>query len=607
MTKQEFFNLSSDQQESYINSGGLISADIVEIPAVTCQVEEVVSEFSTSQPDISIFDKIEIGPDKYDGLMIADPVDLLYLVDEEIQLGKANGGVDLEPWQIQIMLDFANANHTQDHPFQAVIRACNGSGKDKYIIASCAVWVSMRYKNTVSPITSSSGFQLKTQTCKHIKRLCEAVNRFFGIELWEIIERQYTFRFDKNDHEHDSQIVCYATDEPGKAEGFHPISKGARMALFQSEAKTIPDEINDAMNKCTGYTHRVEASTPGKSFGHFYDHCQMGISRKAIKDIKQVDPSDWIQYHITGAMCPYRGKNARKLAIINTPGGENSSAFKSQEDAEFGNDDGEMVCIPYTYVWQACRNITTPWLMEDFNTGGLDLSDGGDETALAVRNGNKLLKMIPFKFDNTQDTIDFLIQTFKDNGLNHAKSYIYGDCVGIGKPILDSLVRLGWKNIRYVDSRASAYNEKVYRNRNSEVWFHTRRLLEQRELILFQDKILEKQLGTRHYKLMDGKIHQMLSKIEEKKLGNPSPDRADAFNLAFWKYQSTYVESEVTEENAPFTLPEEKVDVRNDFDMRVWAKGQMNTNTRHSELEDLDDLKEELAQANKRRKQLEER
>lgn len=545
-----------------------------------------------------------LSHNNFDGLLIKDPVDLLYLVDEEVQLGEANGGVDLAPWQIQAMLDFAHEGHNQDNPYQAVFRACNGSGKDKYIIAACAVWICMRYRNTVCPVTSSSGFQLNTQTCKHTKRLCEAVNRFFGVEMWEIIERRYTFRFDLTDHQFDSQIVCYATDEPGKAEGFHPIKTGARMAIFLSEDKTIPDEINNAINKCTGYTHRVHASTPGKSFGHFYDYCQMAVDRKSIKSVTEVGPTDWIQYHITGAMCPYRGKNARQMAIMNTPGGENSSAFKSQEDAEFGNDEGEMVAIPYTYVWQAARNTyDTKWIQEDHNNGGVDLSDGGDEAVLAVRNGNRLIKLIPFKFDNTEDTVAFLVDKFKENGLNNPLSKIWGDCVGMGKPILDRLKRLKWSNIRYFDSRAEARNKTVYKNRNAEVWFNFRKLLEQREIILFQDKILEKQLGTRHYKLIEGnKIHQMLSKVEEKKLGHGSPDRADAVLYCFWGYESTYIELEITDENAPFITSKEEEDYKGDFDMRIWAKGKMNSNKRHNEFEDLDDIRQELTESNQRRK-----
>jgi hypothetical protein len=600
MTKDEFISLSLDDQESFVNSGGMISPSIAQVDgeeqvgAVSCVSQQLEVALSSNQP---VFTSI-------DGILIKDPVDLLYLVDDEIQRGKKNGGVDLEQWQIQIMLDFAHSCHTHQNPFKAVVRACNGSGKDKYVIAACAVWVCMRYRNTVCPVTSASGFQLKTQTCKHTKRLCEAVNRHFGVEFWDIIERTYTMRFDPNSREFDSQIVCYATDEPGKAEGFHPIKKNARMAIFLSEDKTIPDEINDAINKCTGYTHRVHASTPGKSYGHFHDYCKMAIARKAIKSIKEVEPGDWIEYHVTSDMCPHLGGEAYKTQCAkDIPGGRNSDAYKSQVDAEFGDGDSEGVCIPYTYVWQACRNtFKTPWYAEEFNTAGVDLSDGGAETALAVRNGNKLLKLDPFKFNNQGDRVRYLDEKFKEHSLDHPRARIYGDSCGAGKPDLDRLKEMGWINIRMIDSRNTAYNPSVYKNRNAEVWFHMRRLFEIHAIILFLDQVLEKQLASRHYKLMEGKIHQMLSKQEERRLGHPSPDRADAVNLCFWGYKSPLAIEEITDEDRPFKPEKETEDnSRSIFTLRSWSEGQRYKVPLRDKISDIDDIREELRQANFRR------
>lgn len=664
MTSLEFSQLSLDQQESFINNGGTISPSVsnvseeqkeqavsptdtnytqstsevsgfpseqpasslsplrVEIAPAgggttdhnTIAIENNVNDFTSVKADEPllesphILDTPPVQPPTYiqnedDGVMISDPVDLLYLVDKDIQSGR----VTLHAWQVRFMLDFALSVHNDQFPFQAAMKACNGSGKDKYVIAACAVWICMRYKNTTCPVTSSSGFQLDNQTCKHTRRLCEAVNRYFSLELWDCKYRSYTFRFDEIDNEFNSQILCYATDEPGKAEGFHPVESGKRMAIFLSEDKTIPDDINDAINKCTGYTHRVHASTPGKSHGHFFDYCTMAVPRVAVKSVKDIGKSDWILYHVNSDMCPHLGgEEYKERAARNIPGGRNSPAYKSQVDAEFGGDDGEMTVIPYTYVWQATRNTHgTKWHTEEFNEGGLDLADGGDETALAIRNGNKLLKMIPFKFNNSQDTIAFLIEKFKENGLQSEKALIRGDCVGIGKPILDQLVRMGWRNIRYVDSRAKAYKPTVYKNRNSEIWFHVRRLLEVHALILFEDRELEKQLGSRHYKLMNGKIHQMLSKIEEKKLGFPSPDRADAFNLAFWNYRPDFIELDATvteESELPFTIEEVEEVVKGAFTLKQWANGDKKRPMKR-EHDDLSDIREQLALANKQRRE----
>jgi hypothetical protein len=578
LTKEQFIALSEHEQENFFADGGKIIPSVpptdtlketeqAEIQSCSPpKVDEPPAQSTSQSPSFS-----ELPANDKDGILIADPVELLFLVDEDIITGK----VELYDWQVQFMEDFARGGPSADKPFQAAVRACNGSGKDKYVIAACAVWVCIRYRQTTCPVTSASGFQLDTQTCKHIRRLCESWNRKFGQEMWDCKYRHYTFRFDPNDNLNNSEIHCYATDEPGKAEGFHPTEAGARMAIFCSEDKSVPDTINNALNKCTGYTHRVHVSTPGSMRGHFYNYCNMAVKRDSIKDVLEVGSADWIEYHINSDKCPHLGKNYKAQAAKNIPGGMNSPAYQSQVEAEFGSDEGEMLVIPFTYIWQAIRK-TQPqqWFPENFNTIGLDLSDGGAECAFTVRNGNKHLVTIGFKFHDTQDTIDYLDDKFREWNMNHPEARIYGDCIGIGKPILDSLKRKGWKNIVFFDSRAAAANSTVYKNRNAENWFHTRLLLEKNEVIFAENEttegLLATQLSSRHYKLMEGKIHQMLTKMEEKAKGNPSPDRADSFTYCFWGYKSQ-VTIEHKNTDKPFELPAFEEKTKGDFTLKGWA------------------------------------
>ena len=170
---------------------------------------------------------------------------------------------------------------TDEFPFQAVVRACNGSGKDKYVIAPCAVWLCMRYTQARCVITSASGDQLDNQTDAYIYQLCHAANRKIAPNIWKLNYRYYECLATQ------SPMKLFATDEAGKAEGYHPLGHGKKMAIFMSEAKSVPNEINVAINKCTGYTHRVHVSTPGSNIGHFYDYCQPtnSVMRSDIKDV----------------------------------------------------------------------------------------------------------------------------------------------------------------------------------------------------------------------------------------------------------------------------------------------------------------------------------
>jgi hypothetical protein len=573
MTQKEFKKLTPAQQEEFLNSGEKFKDENLE------QVEYSLASVQDSGTNLTEVkcDSLPTSPittqpaqsfsspetDFKDiGLDFKDPIELLFFADDDI----ASGRVVLHKWQAQILQDFALGGKTDKKPFQSVIRACNGSGKDKYIIAPCCVWLAMKFKDTVCPVTSSSGAQLDNQTCRYITRLCEAVNKKIGVKLWNCKYREYVFNFGDGSL---SEIFCYATDEPGKAEGYHPTRFNARMGIFASEDKSIPDEINTALNRCSGYTHRLHASTPGLPMGHFFDYCSTAVNRDTVTNATDISPIDWLQYIVTYKDCSHISENYAEQIARDTPGGRNSAPWKSQFLAEFGTTD-EMVVIPYTHIWKA---FTSPpqWITEPFNTGGLDLSDGGAETALGVRNGNKLLKMIGFKFDNTEDTLDYLEEQFKDNNLNHKEALIFADCCGLGKPMLDSLKRRGWSNIRYVDSRHKARNPRVYNNVGTELFFNTRLLFERREIILGKDDVLVRQLSTRYYKILNSNIHQLLSKLEQRSRGYPSPDRADAFNLTFWNYKSNY---KFTGESYAPSIPLEKREQSkpiHDFSLKEWS------------------------------------
>lgn len=557
MTQKEFNKLSLAEQDIFLEEGGVISDsvhnELANMSRVMISPAHIIDDHQNrpvggevnpppSSDGSSGFPSNQPVSDIYaNGFDIESPLELLYLLDDDI----CSGRVKLHTWQMRILSDFALGGISDTHPFQAVVRACNGSGKDKYVIAPCVVWLCMKYKMATGVVTSSSGAQLDRQTCRYIKSLCMATNRKFGVEIWTCVYRHYVCRFGNELDDEISEIFCYATDEPGKAEGYHPLAFGRKMGLFASEDKTIPDEINVAMNKCTGYTHRLHVSTPGLPMGHFYDYCSLAQLREYVTDINKTNPEDFIQYHVRAKDCSHISKAYLEQMKRDLPGGENGAAYKSQVEAEFGTTD-EMVVIPYTYIWRAfTHTVQYPqpeWIVEPYNKAGLDLSDGGDETVLTVRNGNKHLKTIPFRFDNTEDTVAFLDEKFKEYDLTNPESFIYADCGGLGKPMLDRLKRMGWSNIRYIDNRNKASYPKTYLNRGTELWFHCRKLFERHELILLKDDKLIRQLSTRYYKMDLSNRHRLLSKPESRSKGYPSPDRADSFVLAFWDYKSTFVE-----------------------------------------------------------------
>ena len=201
--------------------------------------------------------------------------------------------------------------------------------------------------------------------------------------------------------------------------------------------------------------------------------------------------------------------------------------------AEFGGMD-EQVVINHQKLVDLDKH-ELEHLEDPYNVAGLDLSAGGDEQVLVVRNGNKTLAVEAFNFRDTVALIDHLEHLFRKYKLDHEQSVIYGDAGGLGKPILDQL-KAQW-NIVYVLNQARPYNALAYLNRGAELWFSVGKLIEYGEIMVPKETKLRKQLASRYFVVTPQNKLQLESKKQARSKGHVSPDRADAFVLAFADYR----------------------------------------------------------------------
>jgi phage terminase large subunit len=455
-----------------------------------------------------------ISETSQDVIEFVDPVEMLYMIDESYR----NGTNRLYPWQIEILQDFAKES-SKDSCYKGVVRAANGSGKDSILIALCTTWLTSRYKFADSVITSASGTQLDNQTCRAIERICNDFNRTFG-DMWKINYRHFTFLPGQG------EIVSFTTDEAGRAEGWHPRIPGAHLGIFVSEAKSVPEEIFDALHRCNGVSKRLDVSTPGLPQGHFFNACSSPY---------------WKHYHITAFECPHITHQFIEESKFNY--GEHHWLYKSMILAEFGSTD-ESVVIPYHLIYRL-KGSGVFHIKEEFNTGGLDLSAGGDEACLKIRCGNKVIGKKSYQLTDTSVLTEQLQRDFQEFQLDHPQSKIWADSGGLGKPIIDQLRARGWSNLRYVFNQSNAKDKYAFKNIGMEHWYHLKRLIELQEIILdLEDEKLVKQLSSRYYFIRpDGKT-QLESKLQARAKGHPSPDRADATALCFSDYSSRIILNE---------------------------------------------------------------
>lgn len=456
------------------------------------------------------------GPlnEQWQTLQIPSPAFIVALYIKSFREGKHQ----LYDWQKEELAAIGEslATATAQDPYKLALCAANGSGKDYLIVAPTAVFMSLVNIRCLTLITSSSGSQLTAQTENYIRALCETINEYHQQPIFRIRQRYIKCNLTG------SEIRLFATDEAGKAEGYHPLEPDAKMSIFVNEAKTVSEEIFGALRRCTGYTHWFNVSTPGAPFGSFHRAC----TRPALGfRFRKIDYTD----------CSVEGKThmADKERIADLEElGANSALYRSKWLALFTNVDTDSLLSTEVIEQLVDNKIAIAYNEWPIRIGG-DIAAGGDENALIATRGNRIIKEEAMREKDTTLTADWFERQFQSLGVAKEHEYIFMDDGGIGHAVIDMLKRRGWE-IRRVRNEAKAVRAQHYGNRGAELWYQVKRICE--ELLFRLDEAspkLRTQLVSRHYKksASGGRIF-LESKKEAKADGRPSPDRADAFVLS---------------------------------------------------------------------------
>lgn len=446
--------------------------------------------------------------------------ELICAVDRHIN----SGDVTLHGWQLDVNKELSHTKATQHKPHRFALCAANGSGKDAYVIAPFVIFFALTKIRSLTIITSSSGVQLTAQTENYIASMAHAINNLFSERIFKI-----TRRFIKC-LKSGSEIRLFATDEEGKAEGYHPLEPNAEMLIIVNEAKSVAPEIFRALSRCTGYNFWLNVSTPGEPYGDFYDSfCNWPNNRR----VNAFDCPHLSIDHINETKRKY---------------GEQSAIYRSQILALF-TAIGGMVVISQDYlnrcIERSNKNLIK-WTSGKRKKIGGDFAAGRDECAFCCVDGNKQIDKEYFVEKDTTETEDKFEKFIRKHGArsikldgNYGDVDIFADDGGLGHAIIDRLVKKGY-NITRKLNQSRAYDTKQFGNHGAENWFNLARLIEECLFILALDltdkegdnKIYE-QLAYRHYKKQEtqGKI-TLESKVEARANGHVSPDRADALVLA---------------------------------------------------------------------------
>lgn len=460
-----------------------------------------------------------LPPDgNFTALGFADAVEFAYFFEPSLKSKTAR----LYDWQRDILLEMSTAKSNAQHPHKHCVCACNGSGKDAYVIAIWAVYFAACKIKSRHIITSSSGVQLTSQTEAYIKALATHVNaycsEFLGGPIFKINQRFIKCIASG------SEIRLFATDEEGKAEGYHPIEPDTEMCITVNESKSVSPEIHRALRRCTGYNYWLDISSPGEPVGDFYKHF--------VKWPNKIQ--------VSYKHCPHHSEAERLEDLEDL--GEFNAYYRSKWLAEFTSiDSNAVISAELVERVRALSKVgSIDWVQRSRKRVGIDLAAGGDETVAYYTEGNRIKKRLGFKEKDTMLTADRIdLWLSSDLGLkkpteNETPDYdLFIDDGGVGRGTTDRLAVLGW-TLRRVRNQSAAVDKKMYLNLGAQNWYKAKSIFEHNLFILdIDDEVLYKQLATRYCKQggAQGKM-ALESKPEAKAHGRPSPDRADALVLA---------------------------------------------------------------------------
>ena len=168
------------------------------------------------------------------------------------------GFTNLYDWQCRILLRYQAGDPTA--------AACaNFTGKTSTVFPVCSLWTLYNFPRARVQYLSATGAQVRNQFFAALNRFSS--HRFFAGWSWldtEVRTPAGGFLFGR------------ATDQSGNIEGIHDQFQSPA-ALLVDEAKSVRDEILDALSRCNT-TFRLFMSSTGQAAGGFYQDMHREIS-----------------------------------------------------------------------------------------------------------------------------------------------------------------------------------------------------------------------------------------------------------------------------------------------------------------------------------------
>lgn len=456
-------------------------------------------------------------------------------------------------WSLQREICYS----VRDHRYTAV-PAGYGCGKSNVAAVIIAWWVDVHPPGTAKIITTATNFeQIKSVLWQEIADAHAAgqlPGRLNLTEWWiEVVNPDGTtserlVAFGRKPAEHNQQGIAgvharyplAVIDEAGGVEKWLWDSMKGIMA--NSDARLLA--IGNPMDSDTEF---ARVCKPGSGYNviripvwntpNFNGH-----SKRTIPD--ETIPEELTHYLVTPLW------QQERLAEW----GEDSPMYQSKVDAEFPehNEHGLISARDIREAQQRWTDLAEsgidPWTagtLEGPIELGVDVGGGGDKNVIAARAGRVVRITREDQEPDTMKTLDHVLDDILATGATRAKV----DYIGIGHGAVDRARQMATDQalerenpalrrralcVEPVTVSEAASDPKQFVNLRAEIYWSVRELFRAGVPIIDpKDHKLASQLGSIRYEARNGRI-QIESKQDMRARKMPSPDRADAFVLAWY-------------------------------------------------------------------------
>jgi phage terminase large subunit len=402
-------------------------------------------------------------------------------------------GMQLYPKQREVLKEFKPGARIS-------FASCNSGGKTSRLLPAMILYFLFYFPKGRVACTSGKFLQIEQQI---MPALWQYKSMFPD---WKWMDSPYI------ETEEHGWFVGFSTKKPGFAEGFHDDGPEVPLLFIVDEAKSAEPWLEGVVEGRINPTILVLMSSHGFAEGWFYDS-----QSKRAADFKCITQR--------AEDCPHLSPQY----ILDTRRKWGNTGLA---DSILGHGFMNLVedaVLDYKSIDALLRN-PPEWGPGEIHAGcDFAWSSGGDESAMYLRNGNRLTLELAFREEGLHKVCDRFERRFRELGLS--SNQISGDEGGGGQLIMDELDRRGWHLQRW-NNGAAAKDDEHFQDCKAECWYNFSELCDMRRLILPDDPDLRNQLINR--KRIGGSKGRLAieTKADMKERGVPSPDRADAAVLA---------------------------------------------------------------------------